>query len=360
MKWKKMLLTSLFLLAVALSSLYAFSPTLLAGTSLEHITYSEADSALWYQAYGAGSWRTALYESGYLSVTGDAQLLYTEQNGGRFGDSESVQLTYGVLEDRRSTILEIGLDSSIDDVNYGTLLNPDWSVTQTFTLPARAVTSSETELYLRYSGEYLYQEMGSNDKTVHEAAVGMWYDPSIMRGYRLELAGTGSYWKEKKLFDSGGSETDSLRRDYQLVLEAEVNGLAGYFADWSLILTGGTLFSNGNYLTDLGSVQEEGFDAWFNGFEAEWSWSPSRSLQLSSSLYAEIRRFLHREALNDDGSLSGELLSSVDTGAQVEADWTPDDRIYFILSLFGGRTFSNDPNIDSWNLGLRASVEYGF
>lgn len=356
MNCKKTLLASLFLSGAALASLYAFSPTLLTGTSVEQRSYSEADSALWYHAYGGGSWRTTLSANTYLSVNGNARLSYLDQNGGSFSDNESVEADFGWLADKGSTVLEIGLRSSIDDINDGTVLNPEWSAEQTLSLGG-----AKPELYWRYSGEYLYQQQGSDDKTAHETALGLMYDPTVMRGYRLEVTGSGTFWSEQYLFDSGGGETETLRRDYRLALEAEVNGLAGYFADWAIILLGGALFSNGNYyLSDLSTLQSDSYDAWFNGFEAEWSWSPSRSLQLSSSMYAESRYYLHRKALSGDGGLSDNLLSTVNTGAQVEADWTPDDRVYFILSMFGGRTFSNDPNFESWNMGISGSVEYGF
>ncbi len=354
----KVTLILLIIAGFAVSSVSAFSPTLIGGTTIEHIRYSDSQSLPWYRLYGIGSWRTTLAENGYAAVNGNAELSYTDSGAGSFTDSEALEGTLGFIGERGTTVLDIGFSSSIDDPDSGTVLNPEWSLE--YTLSPRQ-HSPALEPYLRYSGDYLYQELASGDRLSHEAALGLLYKPSITRGYRLEVAGTGTYWNERYLFDSGGGETDTLRRDYRAAVEAEANGLAGYFADWSLIFSGGALFSNGNYYqVDLATLQADSYDAWFSGFEAEWSWSPSRSVQFASSLYTESRHYLHRESLNEDGSLGGELLSTVNTGARFEADWTPDDRVYFILALFGGKTFSNDSNYDAWSMGISGSIEYGF
>lgn len=354
---KTTVVITVFLTGWALSSLAAFSPTLIAGSSIEHINYSAADSYQWYRFYGIGSWRTTLTENGYAAVEGNAELSYSPANDGLVNDSEALSATVGFIGARGTTVLDIGLLSSIDNAEFGTIVNPEWSAEYTFSPQSG---SSAIEPYLGYSGEYLYQEQGKNDKSVHTASLGIAYNSSIVRSYRLELAGTGTFWNENYLYDAGGSETDTLRRDYEAAVAAEASGLAGYFADWSLLIDGGLLLSNGNSLTELGAVQTDSFDAWFHGIEAEWSWSPTRALQLSASAYSERRAYLQRKALNEDGSIGNNLLSTVNIGGNIAADWTPDDRIYFILSLFGGKTFSNDPDYDYWNMGISGSVEYGF
>ena len=354
---KTTVVITLFLTGCALSSLAAFSPTLIAGASAESSSYSTADSSQWYRFYGIGSWRTTLTENGYAAIEGDAELSYSPEKEGVLSDNETLSLTFGYFGAAGTTVLDIGCLSSFDDADFGTTVNPEWSAEYSFS-PQSA--SSSLEPYLGYSGEYLYQELGTTDKSVQTASLGIAHNPSIIRGYRLELTGSGTFWNEKYLYDSVGSETGTLRRDYETAVEAEVNGLAGYFADWSLIIDGGVLFSNGNSLTELGEVQKDSFDAWFNGVETEWSWSPARSLQFAVNLYSESRSYLQRKVLNEDGSIGSDLLSTVNVGGNISADWTPDDRMYFILSLFGSRTFSNDANFEAWNLGISGSIEYGF
>lgn len=354
---KTTVIITIFLTGWALSSLAAFSPTLIAGSSAEQIYYSATDSSQRYRFYGIGSWRTTLTENGYAAVEGNAELSYSPEMDSVLSDSEKLSATIGFSGAAGTTVLDIAFLSSIDDADFGTTANPEWSAEYRFSSRSG---SFAVEPYVGYSGEYLYQELGTTDKSVHTASLGIAHNPSIMRGYRLELTGSGTFWNEKYLYDPVGSESDTLRRDYETAVEAEVNGLAGYFADWSLIIDGGVLLSNGNSLTGLGTVQNDSFDAWFNGVEAEWSWSPARSVQFSAHLYSETRSYLQRKVLNEDGSIGSDLLSTVNIGGNVTADWTPDDRMYFILSLFGRRTFSNDVNFEAWNMGISGSVEYGF
>jgi hypothetical protein len=91
---------------------------------------------------------------------------------------------------------------------------------------------------------------------------GVNYDPSIKIGYRLEASGTGEWYG------------DANSRDFIAAGEAEITGLAGYFADWS----------------------------------------PTRELQISSLLYTQARSYADRKANNENGALTTEGLT------QLEAD----------------------------------------
>ncbi|MCF7929229.1 MAG: hypothetical protein K9L68_10670 [Spirochaetales bacterium] len=357
----RILLGILFLLAATALPLAAFPPTFVLGGTAENIWSPETTSTLWIDLYGSGSGRTAL-DNGYVALSGSATASYSpaafETGSGSFQDKEQLEGTLGLKSPGGLTVLQAGITSSIHNLLYGTVLEPEWSLRYSFQegLPVAP--------YIRYDGYYLYQSdpaAGTEDRLSNSLAAGFEYDPSIRMGYRMEAGGRLELWQDEQLLDSAGNETGEHRRDIIGFTEVEVTGLAGYFADWSVLLDGGMIFSNDNrYLSDTGELEEKSADAAFGGIEGSISWGPTRELQLESLLYADFRRFLSRKARNTDGSLASEKLMKVDTGGSIQVDWTNDDIVYYILQVSGGRTFSNDPAYDSWHLGISGGVEFGF
>ncbi|MFO7731253.1 MAG: hypothetical protein R6V86_10875 [Spirochaetia bacterium] len=304
--------------------LAAFSPTYIVGTSAEYSDYSETDSTMWYDLYGIGSWRTAFDGGGYASLNGNAAL---EHNSHRevTQDEENLNAAVGLPFPGGSMLIETGFNSTLESSSYGTTFRPEWSGKYTYS--PESGSGNVVEPYIEYSGYSLYQELGAEDRSSHSASLGISYDPSIKIGYRLEASGTAELY----------AETD--RRDIIVAGEAEITGLAGYFADWGLWLNGGKRISNDEeYLAD--SV--------FGEAEGSFSWSPTRELQLSSLLYAQGRSYTDRG------------LTQLDVGSGIEADWTPNDQIFFVLKGSAGKTFSNDPIYDTWNFSISGGIEYGF
>ncbi|MCF7914328.1 MAG: hypothetical protein K9L66_04090 [Spirochaetaceae bacterium] len=304
--------------------LAAFSPTFIVGTSAEYSDYSEYDSTMWYDVYGIGSWRTAFDGGGYASLNGNATLEYNPQSEVT-QDEENIDAAVGLPFLGGSMLIETGFNSTLDNSSYGSTFRPEWSGKYTYS-PGTG-NRNVVEPYIEYAGYYLYQELGTEDRSSHSASLGVSYDPSIKIGYRLEASGTAELYGE------------SDRRDIIAAGEAEITGLAGYFADWSLRLNGGKRISNDEaYLAD--SI--------FGEVEGGFSWSPTRELQLSSRLNAQGRSYTDQE------------LTQLDVGGSLEADWTPNDQIFFVLRGSAGKSFSNDPIYDTWNFSIGGGIEYGF
>jgi hypothetical protein len=254
-----------------------------------------------------------------------------------------------------------GLESSLDDRYYGTVLRPEWGVEYAFS-GARG-TDNSLEPYLGYNGYYSYQENGRQDRLSHSGTLGLDYEPSVRRGYTLEMRAVHEAWSgdyRSYLEDVYGVKTDTLRRDFIASGKAEVRGLAGYFADWRLSCTAGSRMVNDQrYFTDT-EEKQYGSDRVFGNLEGELNWSPVREMGLSALIYADGSRYLRRRAYTQDGVMSKSTLVSFDVGGSLEADWTANDELFFVLELYGGKTLSNDPDYESWNFGLRGGIEYGF
>ena len=340
----------LFVLAVgvfigSVVPLAAFSPTFIVGTSAEYSDYSEYNSTIWYDLYGLGSWRTAFDGGGYASLNGNATLEHNPRSG-ETQDEENLNAAVGLPLSGGSLLFEAKFNSTLDDSSYGTTFNPQWSGKYTYS-PGSS-NRNAVEPYLEYSGYYIYQELGAEDRSSHSASIGVNYDPSIKIGYRLEASGSAEFY----------GETD--RQDIIAAGEAEITGLAGYFADWGLQLNGGKRISNDEEYLAEANLKLEGTDAVFGEVEGSFSWSPIRELQLSSLLYTQARSYTDRKANDESSTLTTEELTQLDLGGGLEADWTPNDQVFFVLRGSAGKTFSNDPYYDTWNFSISAGIEYGF
>jgi len=357
---KKSLLLILVALFYAAVPVFAFPPTFILGSSLEY------NNQFWYGIYGVGSWRSTLAEGGYAALSGNFSAKYSQYEGGLLRDSEYLQGSLGFPVPAGTLLIESGLSSSLDDEDYGTILRPVWSAQ--YNLWKGPHYNTPVHPYLRYSGYYLYQEAGVQDRSAHEIGLGTVYDPSIKRGYRFEVTGKAEMWSgeytenlseiypsEITAFDGAASRTDLFAS-----ADVELNGLAGYFADWSVVFSAGTRASNDQqYLSDA-LLETEGTDTVFVLAEGDFSWSPTRQIGLTSSLYADSQRYVERRASKEDGSLGPDPLLLVDMGGRVEFDWTPNNKLYVIASMNVGKTVSNDPAYEGWNIGLSAGVEYAF
>jgi len=340
----------------------AFSQIIILGGSAEHISYEGGAGTLWLNGYGIGSWRTAFEDGGYTAIDGYANIAVSPEGDGLVQDDESLTATLGLEVPGGMWESTAGLDASIDDITYGMVLRPNWSSRYTFSQDTVKSSRTELEPYLEYSGYSLSQEQGPQDRLSHTAALGLSYDPSIKRGYRMEISGNTTQWGDDYT-DYLSSETvlrsDEHRQDVTASGELEITGLAGYFADWGITLSGGATHTNDQVYLAEGDMKRYGNDVAFGGIDGEFSWSPKRELGISSLLYGEGRHYFDRRAEKEDGTLGTEALTAIDIGGRLKFDFIQKDNSSFILELSGGRTISNDPSVDTWKFSVSGGIEFG-
>jgi hypothetical protein len=238
-------------------------------------------------------------------------------------------------------LLSAGLDgSSLGTVDLPPHVQTGWNVgLQTPGEPWRG------EFQLR--GDYLFQPDDNQDALYQAARVSLTYDPSIRWGITSAVEGGWEYWPE---YPMAGEER---RQDILLRAETGLEGLLGYFLDWSLLGYGGVRLSNLNGSAD-------GQSSWFLAGETDLSWSPHRRVSLQLGGFTRYESWLEREALSSGGTPTGEALYVLSLGLDGRADWTPNGKVFLVLEGSAARRLANDPAEERWNLSAALGLEYSF
>ena len=78
-------------------------------------------------------------------------------------------------------------------------------------------------------------------------------------------------------------------------------------------------------------------------------------LQLEGFLRQEL--YLTRKALSEAGVPTGERLRAFSVGADLRADWTPMEGLFFVLEASVGQRLANETAEQRWNLQGGAGIE---
>jgi len=355
MKHKKTVLSILWLLLTAWSAA-AFEPIY----SLEG--YGRADlysgSGELYGTAGvsAEAGQRNLFDRGYWSW-------YAAGTVERYLDGlketvDSEQLAADLRLNSGNYALDVSstLDLSASSLQNGSILEPGWSGALLY-LP----DSSPLFASIHYSGYWVYQESNDEDRIAHDLSLTAGRDFSLRLGMSITAGAAASIYSEDYLLDASNQETATKRGDLRWYGELSFEGLAGYFTDWEGILYGEYLDSNANrWISGSSSLEDESEDSWAAGAEWEVNWSPSRTTQFGIEAFLDYRAYLYGTALDSSETSTGEQLTVTKTGGSLNASWTEDNTIFWNLDIAVFRSFSRDPEFDSWNFGLQAGIEYTF
>jgi len=345
--------------AAATAAAESYPPTITFGAMAEGLLYpsvGRTDSVLGLQANGLLGWRSPLGSSGgYLALSADADVTGYFFANPAFADSENLDLLFSLPAGTNRLEINTGLSASaLGTLSESPYVQPDWELEYRLERGRR-----EVRPYLAYKGRYRYEPLAAADVLYQGAELGFLHRPSIRLGYQLGLEGGWELWPEYDIVDGAGSPTADKRQDMLVALNGEVEGLAGYFLTWNAAAKTGLRLSNGNrYLADALTVQGNSESAWLLQAEAGFGWSPHRRLDLQVLGFGRGDFYMERMALNEGGLPAGDKLNVLSTGVSVRADWTLDDRLYFVGSAEGAWRLSNDPAERRWSLSLGAGIEY--
>ncbi len=291
-----------------------------------------------------GTWRTVLAGGGIVSLDAAGRLYGYWDAGTIFHDRENLILEALLPAGSSTLLVAAGLEgSALGTVEEAPFVMPDWR----FGLR----TPGEiwhAELQLR--GHYLYEPLEMEDVLYQAARVSLTYDPSIRWGLVSALEAGWEYWPEYPVV--GGVPTQGVMAR----AEAGLEGLLGYFLDWSFRGYGGLHLSNVTGSPD--NPDSESF--WFVAAEGDLSWSPHRQVSLHLGCFARYDSWLQRQALTSGGTPSGQTLYALSLGLKGRADWTPDGRLFLLLEGEGARRLANDPAEERWSLSALLGLEYRF
>ncbi|MGQ9616414.1 MAG: hypothetical protein ACUVWJ_08445 [Spirochaetota bacterium] len=353
----------IFLSTIGFSLIHAedFPPTIVLGAYGMGIMLSEegsaADSAGSIELSGLLGWRKTLSSGGYLAVNSSFDVRDYFIGLQEIDDDEIGALELSLPVGANRVKIDAGFSSSFFGTgSYPGYIRPDWKVEYHLLREERKV-----QPYGAYRGYLLIQPQGNEDALFQGGEVGFFYRSSVRLGCEVSLGGGFESWIEFPIYNEVGNISGDKRRDYIINLQGKVDGLIGYFIDWQLDGTLTFRLSNANrYLESLTRLDENSESRLSLAIETVAGWSPSRRINLQIGPYTAWDFYFGREALKDDGSLSGEKLNVFTIGSTFRADWTVDDRLYVVLQGSGVRKYSNDIIETGWDLILKGGIEYSF
>jgi len=349
----------LFLFGFLGSIAYGYPPTLLlglqgGGTAFESPEDGEGALPLAALSLLAG-WRNPIPAGGYWGLAASARLLSYFGSPIVSADIERLALDAGLPIGRSLVELEGGLDASVmGDGEDPAHVHPRWQAGLRF--------GGETaQGIFSYRGSYLYQPDDDGDFLYQGLRLGAEWERSLRLGLAAGLEFGWEYWPEYWLLDGLGAFTGVARQDVVGELQVGLDGLAGFFLDWSLEACAGLRWSTANrFITGLG-LEEDSENHLFAAIRAAADWSPHRAVGLQLEGFLRQEWYLTRAALTEAPFAdTGESLRVLSLGMTVRADWTPNDRLFLVLEGSAGRRFANDPAEERWNASLQAGVEYSF
>jgi len=288
-----------------------------------------------------GAWRTVLAGGGIVSLNAASRLYGYWDSGTIFQDRENLMLEVLLPAGSSTLLVAAGLEgSALGTVEAAPFAMPDW----------RLGLRTPGELWraeFQLRGHYLYDPQEMEDVLYQAARVSLTYDPSIRLGLVSALEAGWEYRPEYPAVGAAPAQGVLVRA------EAGLEGLLGYFLDWSLTGYGGLHLSNAT-----GSPESESF--WFVAAEGDLSWSPHRQVSLHLGGFARYDSWLQRQALTSGGTPSGQTLYALSLGLNGRADWTPNGKLFLLLEGNAARRLANDPSEERWSLGAVLGLEYSF
>jgi hypothetical protein len=355
-------LAVLCLLAFAGPGADAYPPTLLLGLQGGGYAFQspEDEDVLPLAAVNLlAGWRDALADGGYLGLAASARVLTYFGSPMVSADSEKLSLEAGLPLGRSLVELEGGLDASaVGDGEDPAHLLPSWQAGLRF-------GPEGAQGILSYRGSYLYQPGDVEDFLYQGLRLRGEWERSIQLGFWAGLEGGWEYWPQYLRYASGDTldnPTGEARQDVVGSLQAGLDGLAGFFLDWSLEASAGLRWSTANrYPSVLLGLEEGSENNLFADLRASLDWSPHRAVGLRLEGFLRQEWYLTRAALTAAPyAHTGDTLRVLSAGLAARADWTPNDRLFLVLEGSAGRRFANDPAEARWSASLEAGVEYRF
>lgn len=347
-------LTLLFVLVVALRPpVHGYEPTLILGVYGESLFTAEASGEAAVRASGLLSWRSLLAERASLAFYASSILERTLIDSRQLYDSHTLSIDALFQSPAGLLFGESGLSGSLTGTLEGQsrYIRPDWRV-------GYESRREDLRASVTYSGYYLNQPETNEDSLFQGLTLALEAHPSIRIRYGLEILGGWERWTEWFLYDAGGGQTDENRDDFIGSLKVSSGGLIGYFHDWSIAIEGGVHWSDANRLTAPLPVEEGSESYLFFALTGDWAWSPHRQVSLEVGAFARQDLYIQRDALTEAGTLSGVPLRVFSAGADLRGDWTPNDRLFFVLEVSASRRFANEPEESWWNCLGRAGIEF--
>ena len=355
MKKNKLIFLMLIIITNSEFNLYAFEPDLSIGSTVFYEEGSEKNDPDFFTGVNADVFQRKIHNSGYYSWYAGSDFRYNTTDSAEYEDFEMIALD--IHHDIGSIACE-GSSSAVfsfHNIDYSVYANPDWRASVIYT-PPESLYSME----INYTGSFVYQDTGMEDRLINTLEIMGLYDPSLRFGTSVSLKGGIENYSEYYRINNSGAETDSLRTDKFITASLLFEGLAGYFSDWEFKGRIKLLDSNANRFLALSGLENDSEDYTSFRFDAVYNWSPLISLELNWSGFCEYFKYSERNEVNSSGIFTGSELKVLDTGGIFEAGWTMDNSLFWIFSVSLFKSFSSDPSFDEWSSRIGGRLKYSF
>lgn len=299
-------------------------------------------------------WRGKIFEKGYVSIVSQAAGIVA--TGWIFEDQEFFQTEMSLPAGPGRIEITAGLFSSVLGISESPgFINPDWGVRYRLDLG-----NEKSEGELEYTGYSLVEPDDTGDIIFQGARLTFSHRFSIRSTLAVSLGFGYEGWYETSLYSETGTAAAENREDILLDGKIVLDGLAGYFTEWTIPVRFLWRNSNSNafYLPDL-FVPDSNSRIQISAAPTI-NFSPHRTLNFGLNAAVNHHYYLQREAFEENGTFTGELLHITSTGGGLSLDWTQNHRLYLVLTGDAGYTWSNDPFETGWFFTLYGGVEISF
>ena len=351
----------IFLFSFSLLNADITPPNIAIGINGISTTYAQNDNnADTYGGIGINcllGWRNPAFNGGYFSLSSNIDVSNYFLGINDINDFETISIETLIPSGKNRIGITGGFDSSYKGTgNYPEYFRPYYALKYYMIKGEKKI-----EPFFSYKGYYLLEPKYYEDSFYQGGVLGFNYEPSILHEYKLELGAGFEIFPEYYLYDSLGNKTGTIRKDNIVSTDLELNGLIGYFFDYNITANFSLRLSNANrYITAINYLDKNSESRLSLTLKSNFGWSPDRRINIQISPYTGYEPYIGRNALDINGNLKGEKLWILTAGTDIQADYTFNNKIYFILKGSGAKNISNDPNESGYSLNLSGGIEYDF
>ena len=320
--------------------------------SLGRLDEASWDSSASWDGGALFFWRTRLGDKSFFTLA--YQLSGSlELETGEIDDSHYLLMTGKIpLKGGFLTLSQETQASLVADDSFNTRdFFPSWEIRYDFGGSPRAPSP-----FLVVSGRVNIPQDIQNRFIENTGLAGLKWAPSFRRSYEIQAGYGFSRWIDNETSRSDGSASGIPRTDHLLSAKATGSGLIGFYGDYEATVGGTLRLSNENRIVDA-ELEEDSEDRFTLDVSGRLGWAPIRRFSTSLTLGLQEDFYLSRQALTDQGALSGERLSLFLTQVELESQWRLGDRWDFFGNITGSKSFSNETVYAGENLSLSLWLE---
>jgi len=343
----------IFVVILILSGIVIFAeyPSVVFGIGAEPFIISESqDPSVIFLATTIEanlSLRTRLGDTGYFSLLAGGEGGFIFDSAMLVHDKELLSFETGLQLGDGRIVLTGGLESSLNGtITDNPFIEPNWQILYQFNTARNTI-----QPYIVVIGNWQVHQIDNEDVFSQGAEIGFYYSPEAVSEYSVHLGGGWEYWYEYPRYLFSGSRSDEKRHDFVAILSGKAGGLYDFFLQWDIELSAFLRISNANrYIAALLFYEETSENRIDISLSGTTNFSPNRFVNIKIVPIVGFNYYFMRKAISETPTILDNNVMILRTSGLIHFDWTPNNKVYFIIEVEGSRYFSNDAEADKWML----------